>query len=110
MVMWEDENMKVTNGLLRTIRVFDKRTGRTLKPDNETLARFMSAWWKVRRLPFTDAKAKRVAENELFHDLGRLTIDPGNPDVFHLTFVSDQLLAQEYYRRGEYVSLLDRLP
>lgn len=107
MVLWEDENMKVTNGIFSSLKILDKRNGRTLKPDNDTMLKFMTAWRNVRKLPFSSPLALRIAENELFFDLGRLTIDPDDPSVLHLRMVSADYLTGEYYRRGEYGAIPD---
>ncbi len=106
MVIYDNELFCVTNGIVRSLRVIDKRSGATIKPIPEEMALALGIWVKLQKLKFTSPSARRYAEHALMHDFGERTIFPGEVNSPLWLSMDQSLAAEDYRTQGEMVAFM----
>jgi hypothetical protein len=80
LILYENQIFSVSNGWIRGLRVHDKSSGSTIKPDAALSTQCTAIWFHIKRKTSATAKLVtnpnaqkeigRIAERLVFHDFG----------------------------------------
>ena len=96
MKVYQCPQFSVSNGFFRGLRVHEKSSGNTIKPNNAMSQRCSQIWVSIERTRDLAPEIKHVAKSMLFHDFGCIVLGLCDDDQIGQFEVSPIVAAQHY--------------